>query len=784
MMLLRQMLKQAKNEGLTINVRHAKVLFCGASHAGKTSFCRLLRNKKHESVYESTPVGESQQVLISGKISVDGSNWINLDGKAETEHLTKRLILKLQNQKDTVIDKPLKKNNSDIKSYVSENKLPVNNTQSTKPKHANNTAVTQPNVEFPESIPEHQFFAPLTHKKSSTLSDSERQSAGDALQRNRRIVIEDEMVNSDVNRPISELVKSTPETWDLFTLLDTGGQPEFINMLPAINTSTAITFIVLNMSNGKAYLHDSVIAQYKGEGYNYTKCTLNYTNMHLLKCLLSSVKVAAMKKENLHPVIIKKLTEGEQCQPVVCIIGTCADVLKEKLGDDYNDEICRINTEVRKLVEPIMEENLLIFWCEADGNFIIPVDNTISKEPQNIDPVDLPQKVDPINLAMKAIQLESIKGNTIENVKRIRENSTKVLQRKAQYEIPISWFILELELRSNDKVCIPLTEVQDICDRIMPRHRRMNLKQIVEVLKFYHLLGMLLYFDEVDGMKNFVITNPQWLFINLTKIIMCRFKDKANDLFGAHQIGNMRNGICNIELLRRLKLDLQGIELESFIKLLVHLKVIAPMKDSEYFMPTLLPLFDKAKIFNEKEYGTQAAYLVDGQQICPVVEPLLIEFTFGTIPRGLFGFLVVQLLQNNPDKYELYGSNDHILCRCADLVTFYIKPCWYVSLFDRISYLELQVRVKGNKRSYHYEVQIAVTKALKQVCDEFKWKFSDCRYGFLCHEHAEDSYGEHLTLLSTSQPIPYAVPEYTSCRHHQSMDVSETHRIWFEVCIL
>ena len=39
------MLQQAKNEGLTINVRHAKVIFCGASCAGKTSFSRLLKIK-------------------------------------------------------------------------------------------------------------------------------------------------------------------------------------------------------------------------------------------------------------------------------------------------------------------------------------------------------------------------------------------------------------------------------------------------------------------------------------------------------------------------------------------------------------------------------------------------------------------------------------------------------------------------------------------------------------------------------------------------------------------
>ena len=48
-----------------------------------------------------------------------------------------------------------------------------------------------------------------------------------------------------------------------------------------------------------------------------------------------------------------------------------------------------------------------------------------------------------------------------------------------------------------------------------------------------------------------------------------------------------------MELLESLSLDLQGIKLESFTNLLVHLKIIAPMIDGGYFMPTILPPCDK-----------------------------------------------------------------------------------------------------------------------------------------------------------------------------------------------
>ena len=758
--LLRQMLQQAKNEGLTIKVRHAKILFCGAAHAGKTSFSRHLRNEEHEKVYKSTPAAIAQQVLISDKVNVLDTNSISLDSKLETQQITNRLILKLQ----TAYMPNSSINNCTSTKYGllasdkehSFDDIPLTSQAVSKITHAD--SVTIPNLEIQENMPESQFSASNSDHQPSLLSVAKPEPVEDTISASQQIGIEEQMATytDGVNAPISE---SISETWDLFTLLDTGGQPEFINMLPAINSSTAITFVVLNMSNGKACLNNLVTAQYKCEEYNYNKCDLKYTNMHLLKCLLSSVKVAATKQDSFLPEIVEKVTEDKHPKPVVCVIGTCADLLKKKFGKKYHKEILQINTEITQLVESIDKENALVFWCRGD-NFIIPVDNTLSRKPQK----------------------KEFKRKIAEEIKTIREHSNEILKKKAQYEIPISWFILELELRNNEKVCIPLAEVKNICDRIMPSHRTMEMEQIIEVLKFYHMYGMLLYFHEVKGMKNFVITNPQWLFINLTKIIICKFKTNANDLYDSHLIEEMNKGICSIQLLRRLDLDLQGIELESFINLLVYLKVIAPMKtmETDYFIPTILPPCNEKSIFTEKECGNASALSSDRECIAEI-EPLLIEFTFGTIPRGLFGFLIVQLLQDNPDSYEVYGKNDHTLRRCCDLICFYIKPCWYVSLCDKVSHLELQVRTKDILPSYHNEVLKKVTEALKKVCDEFNWPFSNCRYGFLCRQHEENSHGEHLTLLPTNLLYADEIPKHTCCNWQQPTALGKAHSLWFEV---
>ena len=757
-MVLRQMLQQAKNEGLTINVRHAKIIFCGAAKAGKSSFSRLLRNEKHGAVYKSTPAAYSQQVLISDKVNVVGTDWINLDSKLETQQITNRLILKLQNKLDSNKNKSLISNSSKKSNIVvCKDQYPVNDTQENKQTVTDSEVtgtdiINAPDVELEKGMPDNQFLAPESHRIPPTLSDDTMDSDY-SVSTNKPISIEEQMVNYTDN-VTAKLVETIPETWDIFTLLDTGGQPEFINMLPAINSSTAITFVVLNISDGKDCLDSLVTAQYNCEGYDYGKHDLKYTNIHLLKCLLSSIKVSAMKKDNFYPEIIKKVTEDEHPKPVVGIIGTCSDVLKAKFGEKYNEELLKINEEVKKLVKIIADKDVLVIWCTDSKNYVIPVDNTISRESH-----------------------EDLSYKTSETVRSIREQSNEILRKKAQYEIPIAWFILELELRNQSKVCIPLTEVKKICDRIMPSHRQMDFLQIKEVLKFYHLYGMLLYFSEVDGMNNYVITNPEWLFLNLTKIIMCKFVSNADDLYDSYISEEMEKGICSLKLLRTLKLDLGGIGLTSFLNLLMYLKVIAPFKNA-YFIPNILPPCNEKNIFNNKEYGKPAAFALNGQCIHQEVEPLLIGFTFGTIPRGLFGFLVVQLLQDNADTYELPEN----VCQYSDLISFFIKPCWQVCLRDNISYLELQVRVIGEEPSYHYVVQNTVSEALRKVCDKFNLRSSDCRYGFLCLHHQQGCQGEHLTVLRTNPPYPEEIPEYAQCNNSQRTALSEAHTIWFKVC--
>ena len=699
---MEKIIRQAKRDGLTIKIRHAKVVFCGSSKAGKTSFSHLLRNIPLEDSYISTGVGDSKQVLIS-KVNVRGTDWKDLDIKEEIQALMENLISRVEKKSKHTVAKVSYKL-VPFRSYQNEQSFDQNNTSSIKE-------------------------IPLVSVEKSMASN---------------VVISDSRFASQV----------VPEIWDILTLLDTGGQPEFLNILPAINASAAFTFIVLNLSNGIGCLDQTVVAQHSAKGY--IKHEMNYTNCHLLKCLLSSVKDSTSRKCYSPQKIM--VQEDQHPNPAVCFIGTCCDKIKEQIEhvlETVDKGICEIVQDVN------VENKYLHVWSDHKGRILFPVNNTTAGTFQS--------------------------ENSIAHV--IRHKFIKnILQKKAQFEIPITWFILELQLRSfhkdDKKVCISLDDVKKICDQFIPEGQEMEMKEIVEVLKFYHQLGTLLYFDEVDGMNKFVITDPQWLFCNLTEIVTCKFDD--GKILDKSLLDKLRNkGILYRQLLDELSLDVQDIKLESFFNLLKFLKIIVPYDQDSFFMPSILPtceLKDINQVFQTDRYGKPIFYTDSTSHF--TIEPLLIKFTGDTIPRGLFSFLVIQILQNNQPTFELYGKNtDTQYYRYSNLISLVINDnmTHLLSLIDRNSYLEIHVRVKDDETSTVYRnAQVAVTAALKDVCEQFGWQFTDFRYGFLCncpqsHDH------QHLTLLSKTEPFPVNIVGYAKCGHQQPTKLENTHRVWFVV---
>ena len=798
-------------------------MVCGAAKAGKTNFTYLLRNKKLKEKYESTGVSDTKQVVVKQKSNINsdtkeavtklkfnicGTDWTDLTDKLEYEELIQTLLSELNKQ------------------HIEEDKLDEEVSE------GSNTEIDdQPTNQLVQNLP------------SQTKSEDNINHFDEHQGEKNDKIIQDEKVDSERNMTNTDYVTIPPELyegkyierrkmWDMLTILDTGGQPELINLLPAINTSAAVSFIALDLSDGVDCLKQLVLAQSSNK--NYEEYKTSYTNFHLLKCLLSFIKLSARRRIQ-YPKFVEKVCCNESG---VCFLGTHADILlrklldievksnknaktresseghrehrknkscftnnlnelnvlvndlveslkeKESLRDEevesikytvkksFNNDLNAINEQIEILVSEIDKDDKLDVW-NINDMMLTPVDNTTAGKPQD-------------------------ENHTAEV---IRAKIAKVVENR-QFEIPVVWFILELQLRCEEKIFISLDYVKVLSDRIMPNNQKIDKPYIKEILKFFHALGTLMYFDGVDIAQDYVITDPQWLFDTLTDLVNCTlaYKVLKTSVINAFKY----RGILSDELLNTIELRVDKIHLDDhinsddeniakkkkrklFLKLLEHLKVIAPTdqlyvgdkKNQCYFMPSVLPPCKwseiKDSIFTESEFGKQIFYKDKEEYL---VEPLLIEFTYGTIPRGFLCFLAVQLLQKNT-KWKVCCPNEkQNWCQFDNLIIFRTDINQFLAIIDRTFYLELQVRIKNIKdKNPHYEIKSAVTDALKVICKDFDSQFTDLRYGFLCKECKGSSDDGHLTIPECSCDNLFA-----ECRNYRGTKLEDKHKIWLKVC--
>ena len=675
---LRKFMLDVKKNGYTLKVRYSKVLFSGSSGAGKSSFVNLLLNIKINQRHISTGVAESQQVMVTKKMAV---------------------VFKQEKGKES-----LEWTELNFDKEISQLKLRL-----------------------------FKKMQQSNHQQSSGESNLYQVNQDPAIQ---QCTVENDIAKSPTEEESLNGVSS--DVWDVLTLLDTGGQPQFINMLPAVNSSAMITFIVHNMYGGVKSLSDKVTVTHGNEKgrRSFSSYSMQCTNLELMKVLVSLTNDTHLRNSPFIDNICS--TKGETTS-YLSFIGTHADMMTD-------EEISEID---QKLTTEINEAKIENVWKINDQyEYLIPVDNTTAGS-----------------------------ENEDDNASVIRAELSELQQKRDVYDVPITWIILELEIRKQcqEKNCsyISYSEVCNICRQ---SHLLQEEELIKDALRFHHLLGVLLYFEEVQGMKDFVITNHQWLFNRLTKLVCYTFQGKLipNNV----DMDNFKyEGILSTRLIPKIGLELGDIKIQYFLNLLIYLGIIASIEEetetTSYFMPSILPTYTDEVDKHLLQYGSQTVRINDNYIN---VNPLLIQFSTGTLPRGVFCCLAVQLLQDNTG-WKLRRSEKNKCRTFNNLITFR-TPCRHsISLIDRVFYLEIQIRHKEKDATpIHHEFQCAVTIALARVSTKLNLKSSELWYGFWCKECPNQDDSIHMTKLSQLYPLP----QYCDCDHDEETKLTESHTIWLQ----
>ena len=260
MAIILKKLEQAKANKETLKVSYTTVLFSGSSGVGKTSLVNKLNKQKVKKYHHSTGVAKSKHTICIKTTAVvkstEGLQWVDLDYDS-ISYLNKHL--------DTL----------------------------KAPSHPITKAVTT--------------AASLKENTSSTMK------AESSIKKKTDIEI-------DIAKADSSKTPSLGDVWDVINFLDTGGQPEFVNILPAVSSSIALTFIVFNLSKS---LDDLVRVEHNVKGDpSFEPYDLDCTNAEFIKCLMVS---SENFNKTITPLELKSIQrEDGGNESKICFVGTHA----------------------------------------------------------------------------------------------------------------------------------------------------------------------------------------------------------------------------------------------------------------------------------------------------------------------------------------------------------------------------------------------------------------------------------------------------------------------------
>ena len=560
----------------------------------------------------------------------------------------------------------------------------------------------------------------------------------------------------DVERLMAreELVEESEKSdeMNIFTFMDTGGQPQFISMIPAVNSSAMITFVVHDLQGS---LNDGVTVSHGGEDGEQTFIPYNIgcTNLELIKSLVCFTNnIFLQKKPFLEEVCETRRKESVSC---LSFIGSHLDQVLA--NTDKEDGIHRID---ETLVAMVKDAGLEHVWMNVHPKykFLIPVNNLTSEDENDY--------------------------GTHDSARRIRRKLyDKILQQEV-YNVPIVWLLLELEIRKKceGQKFLTYDEIVDLCwehDLIQKED------DIKNGLRFHHLFGVLLYFDEIPELCDYVFTDYQWLFNNLIAIV---YQSYLNCHDNIKVITEFKwKGFFTESLLDKCELKLKhksGSEInfkQGFIKLLEHLRIIAPLIEEDksivYFMPSLLSTCDLTSC----QCKIPSEVLPESSVICDKSEPLLVQFKLqdkcsdspGSFPRGIFCCLIVHMLQDKRTWRPYWLDNKQKVF--DNLVTLLHRETGqYVMLIDRIFYLEVVMlqNIENAFNAIHYEVKQILKNALYTIglkLNFYKFYLTFC---FICQKCLNE--GKHVLLQEVSDLT-------FDCCHGHSTQKSSKYSVWDKV---
>ena len=536
---------------------------------------------------------------------------------------------------------------------------------------------------------------------------------------------------------------------DLIHVLDTGGQPECMEVMPTLIHNSDLVILVLNLAQGLECCTTPFCAE---EGKRYEKSTLlQRQNKQIIRQLIRTMQ-AKRARSNYKG-------ESRSSHSRFLVVGTHRDCIKP--AEYYRNVLDACSKELKKLFGQVVEDEQILY----KGSLIFPLN---LQEPERED----------------------------ENVLRdIREDLR--LPDVEEFDLPLSFFMFEqdaykyVEKKARAVKVLSLKECVEIGAEL-----KMSRETVQAALLYLHKHNVFLYFHDI--LPDLVFLDPQvpLELVNAMVRLSYKVKSKANEFrhLTPHVKRCLSEGIITEELLKHEDLSMHFVpdmyQPHDAITLFQKIYTIAPLGEAkrgkEYVTMCLLP--DKTE--------DEIRSLLPSS---PRVQPLLVHFENDCAPIGCFGNTVSCLMM----KYGwdlLRTSERKPQCLAHNVVQFSDTPTvpMEITLVSCTGYFEVHVNPKNSQEEKHCpQIRLNVVSAIEHVLKKMHYDIS-IKPAFLCQCTHTPWYYFFLCLCNSSEPDaattePHAAtvipPPPTSsftaatvkCTvTNRRYDVSNNQRVWIE----
>ena len=522
------------------SLKQRNITLTGLCGAGKTSFSSGLFHTQPQKLYTSTGiVGQSFQGLLHQITNISLGTWENLSQRDVLEFLAPLFLA----------------------GMMEANVAPLALTMDA----SNATSSAQLSLPSPPS-------SSTGHSKLQSLPTEEK-----STEKATRI-----------------------EEMELINMIDTGGQPAFVEFMPSIILSADLAVLLVNL---KYKLDEHPPIHVKGVSYKQQKMLSQYTTDQIIKKLVATLQA-------------KRSSHGKGNLSRLLVVGTHRDCV-------VSGQVEALNRQLRNLLLPSCEEELICYSSDQ-----IPFVLNLKK----------PDVQDEKTLELIR---SKVSGSNLGTVIEMPGSFLKYEQHLLKYAAKVERGILSLD------ECL-----------LVGNKLKMKDEEVKAALVFFHHHRTFLYFRKV--LPNLIFVNPRVPLDFVNAVILFSYKVGAGVSFGLPAMFSsyLKEGIITEGMLSHDELStsfIQGLyEPSHAIELLCHIFMLAPLdhekgnpkrsrnspkpiarasrvKEKKYLMMCLLPAIPD----QELRYHVPSS---------PEITPLVMKFTGGCVPLGCFSRTISCLL--------------------------------------------------------------------------------------------------------------------------------------------